>query len=103
MLLLALWLHKQGLAQPKQVTHAVIHSAQFTRRQQYRQRRQPVTEKYDFESFDMPLDVAGGGQAQQVMPRYLEGIARLRPASRFWWIWDVRPFIVILIQRFPRR
>ncbi|QUJ01779.1 hypothetical protein KCP75_24200 [Salmonella enterica subsp. enterica] len=75
MLLLALWLHKQG-PQPKQVTHAVI-LAWLCHRQQYRQRRQPVTEKYDFESFDMPLDVTPEAIARQVM-RYLEEHPRLR-------------------------
>ncbi len=47
-LLLALWLHKQGANSQKTGDTCGDSGAWLCHRQQYRQRRQPVIEKYDF-------------------------------------------------------
>ncbi|VEB50890.1 transcriptional regulator [Salmonella enterica subsp. enterica] len=48
MLLLALWLHKQGANNQKQVTHAVILAHGYATASSIANVAQPVTEKYDF-------------------------------------------------------
>ncbi|EGL6579136.1 sigma-54-dependent transcriptional regulator [Salmonella enterica] len=72
MLLLALWLHKQGANNQKQVTHAVILAHGYATASSIANVANRLLKNTIFESFDMPLDVTPEAIAQQVM-RYLEG------------------------------
>lgn len=71
MLLLALWLHKQGANNQKQVTHAVILAHGYATASSIANVANRLLKNTIFESFDMPLDVTPEAIAQQVM-RYLE-------------------------------
>lgn len=70
-LLLVLWLHKQGVTSQKQVTHAVILAHGYATASSIANVANRLLKNNIFESFDMPLDVTPEAIAQQVM-RYLE-------------------------------
>lgn len=70
-LLLVLWLNKQGVTSQKQVTHAVILAHGYATASSIANVANRLLKNTLFESFDMPLDVTPQAIAQQVM-RYLE-------------------------------
>jgi Transcriptional antiterminator len=71
MLLLVLWLNKQGVNSQKQVAHAVILAHGYATASSIANVANRLLKNNVFESFDMPLDVTPEAIAQQVM-RYLE-------------------------------